>query len=457
MDRKNEVVKGKHQTVGDRARVLAPQVALAAILSLLVVHPFLVAEVPVEAAKSDPVVVSTSTREGRLAVFDDAWSTINERYYDREFHGLDWGLQRTTFREHAAEANSSEELYVVLRRMIAPLNDAHTRVFAPEEKSDWWRPRFVTIGLGIKEVDGLPTVVQVERGSAPHRAGIRLGDVIEAVNGEPALIAVNRRINIFGASPTGPARLRAFAALTEGPPGSSVEIGWKGKDGQKKSARFERYWQQRELSLRFRGERGNFVIIEIEAFTRSIAAAFAREFKGRIAGARGVILDLRNNGGGDAEAMSDVASAFLGTGLSLGQFTDRFGVSLAIYTRAKSPYMAERIEPTMLPVVVLSSERTSSAAEIFIAAMKKSKRGTIIGSETCGCVLAIRHRHSLPDGGLLDVSEMDYQTSAGERLEKHGIKPDELVLIQRSDLYSNRDRAIDRAVLQLTQLQSRLN
>lgn len=449
--------KGENQTAGHCARVRLPQVALAAIFVLLVVYPFLSPKGRVDAAKSDAVVVSTSTREGRLAVFDDAWSTINERYYDRGFHGLDWDFQRATFRALAAEANSSEELYAVLRRMIASLNDAHTRVFAPEEKSDWWRPRFVTTGLGIKEVDGLPAVVQVERDSAPHRAGVRVGDVIEAVNGESALIAVNRRINIFSASPTVSARLRAFAALTEGPPGSSVELSWKGKDGKKKSARFERYWGQRELGLRFRRERRDFVVIEIDAFTRPIAAAFAREFKGKIAGARGVVLDLRNNGGGDAEAMSDVASAFLGTGLSLGQFTDRFGVSFAISTRSKSPFMAERIEPTMLPVVVLSSERTSSAAEIFIAALRASGRAMIIGSETCGCVLAIRHRHELPDGGLLDVSEMDYQTSAGERLEKHGIKPDELVFIQRSDLYSNRDRAIDRAVLQLTHLQSRLN
>lgn len=448
---------GEKPTARPRARFRVPLVALAAILALLVVQPFLFPEARVDAAKFDSVVVSTSTREGRLSVFDDAWSTINERYYDRGFHGLDWDLQRTNFRTLAAEANSSQELYAVLRRMIASLNDPHTRVFAPEEKFDWWRPRFVTIGLAIKEVDGLPTVVQVQRSSAPHRAGVRVGDVIEAVNGESALIAVNRRINIFGESPTASARLRAFAALTEGPPESSVEISWKGKDGKKRSARFERYWEERELGLRFRKERGDFVVIEIDAFTRSIASAFARQFKGKIAGARGVILDLRSNGGGDAEAMTDVASAFLGTGLNLGQFTDRFGVSFAISTRVKSPYIAERIEPTKLPAVVLSSERTSSAAEIFIAAMKASGRATIIGTETCGCVLAIRHRHALPDGGLLDVSEMDYQTSAGARLEKHGMQPDESVLIQRSDLYSNRDRAMDRAVVQLSQLHTRLN
>ena len=138
---------------------------------------------------TDAATVSTATREGRLAVFDDAWSRINERYYDRTFHGLDWDAQRTTFRTLAADANSNQELYAVLRRMIAALNDPHTRVFAPEEKFDWWRPRFVTIGVGIAEVEGLPTVVQLERGSAPQRAGIRVGDVIETVNGRAGAVA----------------------------------------------------------------------------------------------------------------------------------------------------------------------------------------------------------------------------------------------------------------------------
>ena len=147
-----------------------------------------------------------ATREGRLAVFDDAWSRINDRYYDQTFHGVDWDSQRINFRAQAAEAGSSQELYAVLRRMIAPLNDPHTRVFAPEEKFDWWRPRFVTVGFSIAEVDGQPTVVSVERNSAPQRAGIRAGRCDRSIDGEAALTIVQkppgrlaRRRHSFGA------------------------------------------------------------------------------------------------------------------------------------------------------------------------------------------------------------------------------------------------------------------
>jgi carboxyl-terminal processing protease len=405
-----------------------------------------------DASISDSVVVSTSTREGRLAVFDDAWSTINKRYYDPAFHrlarGRDWNTQRTIFRSQAADANSTQQLYAVLRRMIASLNDPHTRVYAPDEKFDWWRPRFVSIGIAIREIDGLPTIVKVERDSAPQRAGVRAGDVIETVDGRPALSLINSRLDDSTVSTS--MRLRAFAKLLEGPAGTLVDVRWKRKDGSARSARFKRYWQQRELGLRVRNEKGDYAVVELDGFTKAVAADFARSLKEKIASSRGVIIDLRSNGGGDAEAMSDIASAFLGVGLSLGQFTDRDGSSFSITTRSRSPFLVERIGQTKLPLVVLTSERTSSAAEIFIAALMAAGRATIIGTETCGCVLAIRTRHNLPDGGLLDISELDYETAAGLRLEGHGVKPDETVVIERNDLYSGRDRAMESAISRLT-------
>ncbi len=395
--------------------------------------------------------VSTATREGRLAVFDDAWARINERYYDQTFHGLDWDAQRTTFRALAGKAGSSQELYAVLRRMVASLNDPHTRIFAPEEKFDWWRPRFVSVGFAIAEIAGLPTVIKVDHNSAPQRAGVRAGDVIETVNGEVALSLVNSRLANLPDPASASARFRVFAKLLDGPSESSIEVTWKGKDGKQKSARFDRYWQQRELGVRVRREQGNS-IIEIETFTKSIAVAFARDLMQKLAGTRGLILDLRTNGGGDAEAMSDIASTFLGVGTNLGQFTDRAGTSFTISTHFRSLLTPDPLAQTKLPLIVLTSERTASAAEIFVEALRVSRRATIIGTETCGCVLAVRTRHLLPDGGLLDVSELDYETPQGHRLEGHGLKPDEAVAVERNDLYSGRDRAMELAVGELGRL-----
>lgn len=424
----------------------------AVVLLVLVLSSFClpIDSSPVSAEGNGITVVSTETREGRLAVFDDVWATINERYYDAQFHGLDWEGQKVNFRGLAAEAGSSRELYVVLRRMIASLGDSHTRIYPPEEKFDWWRPRFVTIGATVKEVEGRAVVGKVQKGSAADRVGLRAGDLIESINGQSVIALVNGKLanptasDVASTSAT-TRRFRAFASLLEGPANTSVEIRWQGKNGKERSAKFRREWQQRELELRTRRESG-YVVIEIDAFTKPIAAAFMRALKENVAEARGVVLDLRANGGGDTEAMTDIASAVVGAGSSLGQFTERSRFSFPVFTRSKSALTPERIAATSLPMVVLTSERTASAAEIFVAALKASGRASVIGAETCGCVLAIRTRHALPDGGLLDVSELDYRTAAGIRLEGHGVSPDETVRIQRADLYSGRDRALERAI-----------
>src|SRR5690242_17141580 len=67
----------------------------------------------------DASLVSTATPEGRLTVFDDAWETIQERYYDPAFHGVDWQAKRNAFRAAAGRAANTQEFYELLRQMIA--------------------------------------------------------------------------------------------------------------------------------------------------------------------------------------------------------------------------------------------------------------------------------------------------------------------------------------------------
>ena len=84
------------------ARPLALSCAALFLMALLALRipPSLQSGVS-NAASDDASLVSTSTREGRLAVFDDFWETIQERYYDPTFHGIDWPANR-------AEASTGE-------------------------------------------------------------------------------------------------------------------------------------------------------------------------------------------------------------------------------------------------------------------------------------------------------------------------------------------------------------
>ena len=399
----------------------------------------------------DSSLVSTATVEGRLAVFDDAWETIQERYYDPTFHGIDWHAKRATFRPAAARASNTQEFYDVLRQMIASLKDAHTRVYSPDEKFDWWNPRFVTVGLTVREVQGAPTVLHIEQGSAAAKTGIQQGDVISTIDNLPVAAFIAQRMRSAGLADDVNARFRTVATLFDGAAGTAVKVSWTTRNGKQKSAVLQRYWSQRQLG--FNNQRkGKIAVLRIDAFTQSVALDFSKVLPDVLNGADGIILDLRFNGGGDAEAMADVASLFLDDGTNLGKFADRSGASFELQTFSKRLWRVPGLLPTKLPLVVLTSENTSSAAEILVAALQTKNRARVIGTETCGCVLAIRNRHALPDGGVLDVSEFDYRTAAGVRLEGAGVKPDKTTQLTRRDIYSRHDPAFELAKSTLASL-----
>lgn len=387
---------------------------------------------------------TAATVEGRLAIFDDVWQTINERYYDPAFHGVDWRELRSTFRPLAAGAHGQRELYAVLRRMISKLHDPHTRVYAADERFDWRSPQFITVGLTVREIGGEMVVAGVEDDSEAERARIRAGDIVTSIDGAPAAAILAERLG-EQASATTSARVYAVARLFDGPRDSFVSVTFKSADAREKTARLRRVLLSRPPALHVRRD-GGYGVVRFNAFTPEIATAFVRKMRSDLQDARGLVLDLRDNGGGEAESMADMASVFLPTGKSLGRFTDRAGrVHLEPQTRAAMFSAADEIKTFRGSVVVLTSARTASAAEVFVAALRDARRSVVVGEDTCGCVLGIKRRHTLPDGGLLDVSEVDYRASNGARLEGTGIAPDERIAPTRRDLRAGRDSVMERA------------
>ncbi|MDQ3586239.1 MAG: S41 family peptidase [Acidobacteriota bacterium] len=394
--------------------------------------------------------VTTATREGRLAVFDEVWTTLRARYYDPQLHGVDWPTQRTALRPLAAEADSPAAFYAVLRRMLGSLRDAHTRVYSPEERSDWQRTVYPSVGVSAREIAGEVIVTNVERNSEAWRAGVRAGDAVTSIDGEAVMQKLARRLaEESSASTVQAARLQATVRLFDGPLDAPVSVTFtRGEGKRSRTVSLRRTLRTREPALDFRREDG-IAIARFNLFTQEIAVELLRMLeREEMQRARGLVIDLRDNGGGETEAMTDIASAFLPLGTNLGRFIDRDGnTTSAPQTRpAMLLTAAANIKNFPHPIVVLTGARTSSAAEIFAAALQAADRADlIIGEPTCGCVLGIRRRHPLPDGGLLDISEMDFRTARDTRLEGTGVTPDEQLAPSKQDIRAGHDPALKRA------------
>lgn len=159
---------------------------------------------------------------------------------------------------------------------------------------------------------------------------------------------------------------------------------------------------------------GNIGYIKITAFENKTAEAFTGALERmEKKGVKGLIVDLRDNGGGLVNAGVGVADKLLGKGLIT--FTkDKYG---------NKQYYKSDAGKTRLPYVVLVNENTASASEIISAAIKDLGPGKIVGVRTYGKGV-IQISQPVGDGSGLKLTIMQYFSPKGNVIHKKGVKPD---------------------------------
>src|SRR5262245_44902787 len=401
----------------------------------------------VEGQQTSASVVSSAPlpREDRIKVFDQVWRAIFDNYYDKRFKGIDWRAQREIYRPMAEAANSSAELYRVLRQMIGKLGDAHTRIYSPEDGFDRNRPTGTTIGVVVRRIEGKPVVTWVDPNSDAGKQGkLTAGQTVVAIDGTPIEKVLDRIRDEIGESSTSTAlELQSFDKLFSGLRDTPIQVTFGDTDGQLRTlVLMRRHVEfQRRITLRKLPHRIGY--IELTGFGPEIERDFEYAIQS-MQGTRGLVLDLRNNGGGFVTTVAQVASYFFPEETNLGEFITRQGRATPRQTQKLRTYYRE-------PLVVLVSSRSASGSEIFAAAMQERKRALVVGSNptTCGCLLGVSRTLRLADGGKLNISDTDYRTAMGRRIEGAGVKPDRQIEIRIADLFVNRDRSFEFSVEQI--------
>ena len=139
---------------------------------------------------------------------------------------------------------------------------------------------------------------------------------------------------------------------------------------------------------------------------------------GRDRGARGYILDLRDNGGGLLDAAVEISSLFVPQGTIVSTIR-RDG------QRTSEEALGDAIGG-LHPLVVLVNKYTASASEITAGALQDYHFATLIGTRTFGKGV-VQSIFPLPDQGALKITTARYLTPAGRDIQHHGIEPDVVV------------------------------
>lgn len=391
---------------------------------------------------------TTINARERLTLLDQVWRAVDERYYDRTFHGINWDEKLRETRPLIEQAQDRQTVYRILRRMVASIGDAHTRIYTPEDAFDRNRPSGISTGVSVRAIEGVPVITSVEPGSEAAKAGLKPGMEVRRVDGRPIALALAAAREDVGPSSTPLSReVLSYERIFYGPRNTTLEVEAERGDSQVIHATLRRRFvefQRRVISRKLPNDIG---YIEVTGFAPEIE----REFDAAIAAnqeSKGLIIDLRNNGGGFVSTVTRLASHFFAKETDLGVFMTRQGKAMPRRTdRLRNVYRG--------PVVVLVSARTASGAEMFAAAMQERKRARILGtsSSTCGCLVGVSRSVNLADGGRLNVSDTDFRTARGTRVEGVGVIPDERIELTIADLREGRDRALERSLSFLSQLE----
>ncbi|WP_078893631.1 S41 family peptidase [Streptomyces sp. CT34] len=325
------------------------------------------------------------------AVFDVFWRTYAENYPFFRAKGIDWAAVRDRYRPRITAHTSDAQLFAILREMIEPLHDAHTRVVAGPDR--WF--------AGSRPGTVLPTPEFTDRVDRAIAAHLGTGAVQRQwAGGRLAYADLPGRIGYF--------RVTQFAHYTE---------------------------------------KGDYAG-DVAELDRALDAVFTPSRTQGPAALRGLIVDLRLNGGGHDPLGLRIASRLTGHPyLAYRKRARNDPRDPAAFTAPEPIRVRPHRGPVYTgPVAVLTGRLTVSAGETFTQSlMGRSPAPTRIGENTQGVFSDILDRR-LPNGWTFGLPNEEFLTADGRTFDGPGIPPVLATpVFTGAELAARRDSALTRA------------
>ncbi|MCD7806091.1 MAG: S41 family peptidase [Lachnospiraceae bacterium] len=313
----------------------------------------------------------------------------------------------------------------VFTGLLDSLGDVYSTYYTIEETEELLESTegvYYGIGAYVQQDSetGYVKITGVIEGTPAQEAGFQAGDVIYAVDGEDVLGMDSSQV----------------VALIKGDEGTWVTVtvlrGEELLDIDVQRRKIETVTVTYELL------EDDMAYIQLTEFDDVTVEQFEEALDQLQAdGARGLILDLRDNPGGSLYSVVEIADMMLGEGLIL-YTEDKEG------NREEYSSGAER--ELELPIVLLVNENSASAAEVLTGALKDHRKATVVGTTTFGKGI-VQTVRTLTDGSTVKLTTSAYYTPSGVNIHGTGITPDvEVELDVDAYLEDGTDNQLEKAV-----------
>lgn len=294
-------------------------------------------------------------------------------------------------------------LHAVIKAAVGTLGDKYTQYLSAEEFArfiDEDYGLYVGMGVHLDGSEGKLRIGKVYEGSAAERAGLSVGDTIVSING----IDVQR------------STVEEFLSLFTRKVGEKVTLEiLRGNETAKRTVEMTlTKFIVPDVSYRDLGS--GVAYFQVESFGDNTYAQF-KELYGKAAkDAKGLVIDLRGNGGGQLGSASDMVSAFMPKATQVARITDGDGQAIVVKT-SRVPFIDKAV-----PVAILVDGGTASAAEMFALALREGRSASLVGTKTFGKG-TVQRVFPYPDGSALKVTTSTWTPIKSATIDKVGIVP----------------------------------